>query len=129
MNETGQTIQQTIERWMKAYNSGDTAGVAACYTENAKILPPGAPMMSGREAIQSVWQGAMGMGVKNIRLETVELEENGDTAVEIGNGILTIQPNGGDEFTDNVKYVVVWKKEDGAWRLDTDIWNGSAPAQ
>jgi hypothetical protein len=31
-------------------------------------------------------------------------------------------------MVDQGKYVVSWKKEEGVWKLDRDIWNTSSPA-
>src|SRR6266536_3090828 len=39
--------------WVKAYNGGDAKAVAALYAEDALLLPPGAPGVSGRAAIQA----------------------------------------------------------------------------
>ena len=73
-----------------------------------------------------MWQSVMDMGIKTASLETVELDPQGDTATEVGKYTL-----GADCGTvaDTGKYVVVWKKEGGHWRLHRDIWNTSvAPA-
>jgi ketosteroid isomerase-like protein len=90
------------------------------YTADARILPPGAPMMQGRETIKGFWQQAMaGMDVKSAVLSTVDAEMTGDSVVEIGRADLTT--NAGQTVT--VKYVVHWKQEDGLWKWHTDIWN------
>ena len=108
----------------KAFSRGDTAAIAAFYTEDATILPPNSQMIKGREAIQEFWKGAMGMGVRRIRLNTIDVQSSGDLAYEIGNATLDIQPEGGKASTDTMKYVVVWKRQaDNSWKLAADIWN------
>jgi len=115
--------------FMDAFNRGDAAAAMTVYTEDARILPPNADMIKGKQAIQSFWQGAMNMGVKEAKLETVELMKMGEeTACEIGKYTLKIQPEGGGTITDMGKYVVVWKLDDGSWKWDIDIWNTSLPA-
>ena len=52
------TIQAHNERFAAAFNSGDFAAVARLYAEDGRILPPGAEMMQGREAIQGYWTAA-----------------------------------------------------------------------
>jgi ketosteroid isomerase-like protein len=90
------------------------------YTAGAHILPPGAPMMEGREQIKSFWkQAATSMGVTAAKLKTVQAEMAGDGVVEIGSAELTV--SGGQSLA--VKYVVHWKQEDGAWKWHTDMWN------
>ena len=39
--------------WAKAYNGGDAVGVAAQYADDALLMPPGAPGVRGRAAIQA----------------------------------------------------------------------------
>src|SRR5438132_10515836 len=48
-DETAIRAQTTT--WGKAYNGGDAKAVAALYTEDALLLPPGAPGVSGRAAL------------------------------------------------------------------------------
>lgn len=90
------------------------------YTRNARILPPGAPMTEGRDAIRDFWRNAvLGMGIVKAELSSVDVQSAGDGAVEIGRGVLTLS-NG---QTVRAKYVVHWEQEDGQWKWQTDIWN------
>jgi uncharacterized protein (TIGR02246 family) len=116
------------ENFMAAFKRGDAAGVAACYTSDARLLPPNSQVLTGTQAIREFWQGAMSLGIKEARLETVDIELRGDLAVEIGKYTLTIQPESGETMTDGGKYVVVWKNDQGTWKLNIDIWNTSTPA-
>ena len=40
--------------WVKAFNAGDPAALAALYAEDARSLPPGGPPVAGRSQIESV---------------------------------------------------------------------------
>jgi ketosteroid isomerase-like protein len=119
-------LQEAIEaqnrEFMAAFSRGDAAGVAALYTRDARIFPPNSPMLSGREQAQQFWQGLMNIGGKNAALETVSVELKGDLAFEVGKYSLSI-----GTMNDSGKYVVVWKNEEGSWRLYLDIWNTSLP--
>jgi ketosteroid isomerase-like protein len=89
------------------------------YTSNATVLPPGAPMITGRENVRNFWKSAIeALNPTGGRLETLSLEVLGDTAVEIGRATLESASS-----TLEVKYVVVWKREDDLWKLHVDIWN------
>jgi uncharacterized protein (TIGR02246 family) len=124
-----QEIEQRNREFVAAFNRGDAAGVAAMYVEDARVLPPGGAMASGRQAIQQFWQSVMGMGVREVDLRTQEVESSGDLAYEIGAATLAIQPESGSPTTDTVKYVVVWKRRaGGAWQLAVDIWNANTQA-
>jgi len=96
------------------------------YTSDARILPPGAPMISGRAAIKKFWtdmvQGAHAVGAE---LSSVDVMPAGDGVVEIGRAVLTVAPPGQVEAKMEVKYVVYWREEDGRWKWHVDIWNPS----
>ena len=123
--EIRQGIAVSIAQFMAAFSRGDAAGAAAVYTEDGQVLPPNGASISGRPAIQSLWQGAMDTGVQAVRLETVEVEGDGPTAYEVGT--YTLQGMGG-QVLDMGKYMVIWKQEAGQWKLHRDIWNSSRPA-
>ncbi|MGH9786529.1 MAG: DUF4440 domain-containing protein, partial [Terriglobia bacterium] len=59
------------------------------------------------------------LGLKSVKLTTVDAESLGDSVVEIGRADLGL--SGGQTLT--VKYVVVWKQEAGQWKWHVDIWN------
>ena len=111
----------------KAFSSGDISALAAFYTEDAVVLPPNSQMIRGRKAIEEFWKGAVGMGVRSIQLNTIDVQSSGDLAYEIGNATMQIQPQGGSASRETVKYVVVWKRQpDNSWKLAVDIWNSSS---
>jgi uncharacterized protein (TIGR02246 family) len=120
-------IAAVNENFMAAFKRGDAAGMVDFYTENGQLLPTGSDFVTGKVAIQAFWQGAMDMGItKTLRLETVEAEGHGDTAIEIGK--YTDSGEAGNVM-DRGKYVVIWKQEGGQWKLHRDIWNSSLSAQ
>jgi uncharacterized protein (TIGR02246 family) len=116
-------IDETTRRFEHAFNRGNAADAARqFYTRDASILPPGAEIVQGRDRIAEVWAAAAAapqLGVRGVRLSTLELRSIGDEAYEIGRATLTLA----DGQRAMPKYVVVWKQEDGAWRRHVDIWN------
>lgn len=113
------------ETFMTIFNLGDAAGIANLYTENGQFLPPNSDFVSGRQAIQETYQAFMDMGIKEIKLEALEVEGYGDTAYEVGRYILEAE---GGKVLDKGKFVVIWKYEEGQWKLHRDIINTSMPA-
>jgi ketosteroid isomerase-like protein len=63
------------------------------------------------------------MGPKDVKLDTLDLEITGDAASEVGEPALSLEAEPGKRQTAVIKFVVVWKKIDGQWRLHRDIWN------
>ena len=120
-------IRATNDAFERASIEGDADAMAAVYTDDAIVLPPDAPVIEGRDNIKALWASVLdGMGLKSVKLETLNLEIAGDTACEVGLATLGLEPAGGEATTAQVKFVVYWKREDGAWRWHRDIWNAIA---
>ena len=115
------TIERLNDAWTAAFNKGDAAAVAAMYTEDAYVMPPGAELIKGRAAIEGFWrQAAQQMG--EAKLTTVDLLQLGPGAArEIGKVTLKTKSQPSQEIAG--KYAVVWLKVGGDWKLTTDIWN------
>lgn len=106
--------------FVAAFLRGDAHAVAELYTEDAQVIAPGAPVARGRAAIAAAWKKAMDAGVRDVRLETADVESSGDLASETGR--VEIVNRDGSVAKD--RYVVVWKRMRGEWKLHRDIWNG-----
>ena len=104
--------------------AGNAAAIAACYTKKAILMPAGAPAQKGAKVIGGFWATAVAsMGIKGAKLKITEVDELGSTAVE--SGVYTLKGEGGAVLSVG-KYIVVWKKEAGAWKLHRDIFNADA---
>jgi uncharacterized protein (TIGR02246 family) len=115
------TIDKLNDAFVAAFMKADFAAVAAMYTEDATVLPPGSTMVKGRSAIQAFWTQA-GQGIGDIKLTTVDVKPLGsDAAREIGTFSLTTKGQQSQQVAG--KYVVVWQKVGSDWKLMTDIWN------
>jgi ketosteroid isomerase-like protein len=113
-------IASANRRFAASFSSGSIAeAVGQTYTRDARVLPPGGDAIHGRDAIREFWPAAAAqLGISGLELETRELRRTGDGICEIGHGVISAAA--GEQI---VKYVVVWKQEDGDWRIDVDIWN------
>lgn len=117
-------MQQTNEFFASTVVKGrNFAAIDKVYTLDARILPPGADLIEGRENIKRFWEVAVtGLDVQNAKLISVNAHQSGDSIIEIGAAELFL-PKGASLA---VKYVVEWRQEDGAWKWHTDIWNSNA---
>ena len=114
-------IRALNEEFDAAFNRGDGPTLASLYTPNAVLLPPGSPMVKGRAAIQAFWEGMM-REYGDLHLSTVDLKPYGeDTLREIGS--LTVKTKAAPQKVLPGKYVVVWERVRGKWKLATDIAN------
>ncbi len=120
-------IEASNREFGEAVRAGDTAAIAALYTEAGAVLPPNGSKATGRAAVMEFWGGALAGGVAGAVLTTEEVAyAGGDTAAEVGSAVLTAKDG---SVADEGKYVVLWRREAGAWRMHRDIWNSNrAPA-
>jgi uncharacterized protein (TIGR02246 family) len=115
------TIEKLNDSWTAAFNKGDAAAVAALYTEDAYVLPPGSAMVKGRAAIEAFWRQAA-QQMTDAKLTTLDVLPLGRSAArEIGTVTLKTKSQPPQEVVG--KYVVVWRKIGRDWKLATDIWN------
>lgn len=108
----------------EVFGKRNFAALDQIYTKDARILPPGAPMISGRAAIKEFWTNLIqGANAKSAVLASVDVMPSGDGIVEIGKATLTVEPDGQPAAQMEVKYVVYWRQEDSRWKWHVDIWN------
>jgi ketosteroid isomerase-like protein len=117
-------MQHTNELFGSSVVKGrNFAVIDEVYTQDARILPPGADLIEGRENIKGFWETAVtGLNVQDAKLVSVNAHQSGDSIIEVGRAELFL-PEGASLA---VKYVVEWRQEDGAWKWHTDIWNTNA---
>lgn len=106
--------KQGISDWQAAFNSGNAAGCAACYVEDALMEAKPMGEFQGRAAIQAFWQKIMDDGFTNVEYTDVEWQPVGDDGFLLSS-----------KWTMNKAFGVVHKEHwvveaDGKARLKTD---------
>jgi uncharacterized protein (TIGR02246 family) len=124
-SDTRREIESANAQFMSAFKRSDATAIGNLYTTGARLLPANSDFVRGTAAIRAFWQNVMNMGLKSAGLETIEVEAHGDTAIEVGRYRLLAA---GDALVDHGKYIVVWKNDNGTWKLHLDIWTTSQPA-
>jgi ketosteroid isomerase-like protein len=93
------------------------------YSEDAQLSLP-----HQRPAIQGAFAAMMGEGLRRLVLQTTKIEVSGDLAYGIGLYKMTATLGSSVEIRDEVKYVVVYRRQKpGAWRAVADIINSDLP--
>lgn len=114
-------IQKLNDQFVAAFNKGDAAAVAAMYTQDATVLPAGAPVVKGRAAIEAMWR-QQAQQLEAVKIETTDVKPlGGNAARELGTAILRTKSQPPQDVV--VKYAVIWQKEGGRWKLLLDMWN------
>ena len=117
-------IQNANRKLEATFKSGNARAASTFYTDDGMLLPTGSEPIQGSAAIADFWEAVLHMGIKDVTLETREVDAQGATAIEVGQ--YTLRADGG-QLADRGKYVVIWKLVKGEWKLHRDIWNTSLP--
>ena len=99
-------------------NAKSAGQAAAPYADDGAVMPPGAPTMKGPDAIRGYWQAAIDGGLGDVVATITDAHVNGDIAVTMG----TLAATMGDQKLSG-KYVLYFRKSDGGWKVQRDIWN------
>jgi ketosteroid isomerase-like protein len=96
------------------------------YAADASVYPPGAPMVTGSDAIKALFTHLMTPGMT---VHWTPAKAQVSTAGDVGytTGAYQVTAGGASE---KGKYVTVWKKQaDGGWKMAEDIFNADAAMQ
>jgi uncharacterized protein (TIGR02246 family) len=122
-------IRDIDARWLKAAQAGDEAGEAAVLARDSKVYREHVPPLVGPAAYQEFTAKFRADNPKakpNWSTDTVQVAEAGDVAIQTGEYHLTgLGPKGDRE--DRGRFVTVWKKESGEWKVAQDIGSTTMP--
>jgi len=124
-------IRAADSSFAAAVTAGNAAAVADVYEADAKLLPPNAPPIQGREGIQKFWGGFLGGYDVRITLASDEVDGRGDLGYNRGHYTLEGTPKaaGGAPLHDEGKFLEVMRKQpDGGWRYAVDMYSSNLPA-
>jgi ketosteroid isomerase-like protein len=116
MQQARVLIENTDKQFSKDFKEGDSLALAAHYTKDAEF-----GSLKGEE-ILSYWaksiRNSIKSKVRNIKFTTSSLTNDGEFLVELGTYEMKDDQ---DELKSSGKYLVVWKQEDGIWKIYRDI--------
>lgn len=113
------------DREFEAFTASD--GYIEAYhrysAEDVLLLPPSGQPRSGRERIYQEDSDVGLMGQLEGFTEDGSVSASGDLGWTWGRWIFTIENEEGEPTVLYGKYVNVWEKIDGEWKLVSNIWN------
>lgn len=117
--------------WFETYSASESPADAFVgkLVDNASLLPPGAPLAQGKEAIHALITELEAIPGFSITWEpdAAEVGSGGDLGYTIGSYEMKMDSPDGP-ITINGKYMTVWKKQsDGTWRVTADMFNANGP--
>jgi ketosteroid isomerase-like protein len=118
-------IEEANKNFMALVAAGDSIGLANAYTKDAKFMSAGAPSVVGRANIQTAMSNIIKSGITGVDLRLENIYGTEDLIAEEGELTLFVD----DDAVAEEKYIVLWKKEDGKWKLFRDIFNSNLPSE
>jgi uncharacterized protein (TIGR02246 family) len=121
-------IQEIDQRLQAAAQAKDAAAFAALFAPDGELLFPNRPRSVGQQSIQETVAGDFTIPGFNVNWEQsdIMIAQSGDLAVSTGSYNFTISPPEGP-VEDRGKYMTVWRKVDGEWRVAADMINTDIP--
>ena len=122
-----QTEEQKIRTLAKQFSENlmnqNLDAVVAAYTKDAKIFPERKDILEGDE-LKNYWNPEVPSSWKITyhKITPVEIKILGDEAYDYGY-YEGESSNESETSKFRGKYVVVWRKEEGKWKMYLDIWN------
>lgn len=127
---TVEELGQMNRDFAKALVAKDAIAAANLYDENASLLPPNEPIVTGRANIQKYWQTAIDSGLISASVKTIAASSDGDLGYEIGTFELKFQGKDGVIITDIGKFTEVLKRNsEGKWMSIYGMWSANEPAK
>jgi ketosteroid isomerase-like protein len=115
------------EAWAALAREGaDVDRIVSFWSDDARLYPPGAPLLEGKQAIREFVAASLDTPGFSVSWEPVDVvvapgESLGYTT---GRNRFTVPDATGRIVTVEGRYVTVWRKDgDGAWKCVVEIWN------
>jgi uncharacterized protein (TIGR02246 family) len=123
-------VRETDAQWSKTAMANDLDGTVSFYTDDASLLPPNAPLATGKQAIRAVWAGMLSPDTTvSWQVSKADVARSGDLAYVMGTYQIAAKNPRGKSQEDHGKMVEVFKKQaDGKWKTVADIFNSDVPA-
>lgn len=118
-------IRRLDEAWGKAATAKDLEAVVGFYAHDGSLVWPGAPAAHGTQDIRASWKQTMDTmpGLKlRFTPERIVIADDASLASDFGK-VEFGHEDDGKPVMEIGKYVVVWRKEKGSWKVLYDSYN------
>lgn len=115
MSSLEKEIESRLREYENHLKNGDSIALGNMYTENAEIIPS----TVGRNNIIKAFGGMIRDSITGSSFTTTHLWGNEQLLVEDGTGTW-YHTNG--TAVGSGRYLLVWKKDDGKWKILRDTW-------
>ena len=122
-------IRALDAEWSKAATAKDVDKVITFYATDGSVVWPDQPVAKGHKAVRASWERAYKEAPDMyLDFEPTHIEVSSDGEMASDFGLVHFAPNAKpDDVRNTAKYIVVWKREHGAWKVLYDCWNWNVP--
>ena len=124
-------IRNLEDQWTVALQKSDTDKIISFFTTDAVAMKPNTTIVIGLQAIRKERESSfkdttMLYKTYSSKIDTIEVSSSGDLAYVRGTDRITTKTSNG--LVDDLgKWVDIWKKDDGEWKVIVNIWNSDKP--
>lgn len=121
-------IRALSKAWLAADQARDVDRALSFYADDAVELASNTPLVVGKEAIRAWYESWLPKPELSLSFATaaVEVAPSGEVAWERGTYEFTTETHEGKQV-DTGKYLTVWKKVGGVWKVAADMANSDLP--
>jgi uncharacterized protein (TIGR02246 family) len=120
------TIRAMDREFMDNVAAKNAARVVASYADDARILMPGQPAITGKSEILAFWKASLDGPVEGVTLDTTHIEVSGDLAYGFGVCTIMLKPAGEAPRQEKGKYVAVYRRQQaGDWKMVVDSYSSN----
>lgn len=118
-------IRKADQDWLRVFAAKDLAKSVDFVVADGSVLAPNTPIATGHEAIKKLFAGFFSLPELKIEWHPnkVEAARSGELGYSTGAYQMTFKDPNGKVIEDHGKYVTVWKKQGGQWKVAYDIFN------
>lgn len=126
--ETESNVIMALERqWCTKLQEKDIDWIVNLFADEGCQFPPNAEPVVGSKALRAAWEAMANAEGLEVSWEPAEahVSASGDMAYDFGSGTITTP----DGWAQDAKYVVVWVRQDGEWKVAVDMFNTNTRPQ
>jgi ketosteroid isomerase-like protein len=122
LEEAKKAITASNEMYFQAFAKGDPSLFISLYTTDCWIMQPNAPTLCGVDAPLDFFKTAYNkFGIRNGKFITIDIFGDGNGFVTEEGFWQTFDAN--NRLLDNGKFLVLWKKTAGGWKIFRDSFS------
>jgi ketosteroid isomerase-like protein len=129
-SQDGAEVRAADQEWARVFAAKDLKASVDFCADEASVLVPNAPIATGKQAISQAF--AAFFAIPDFKISwhpsKVEVANSGELGYSTGVYEMTFKDAAGKAMSDHGKYVTIWKKQGGKWKVVSDIFNSDLPA-